>query len=546
MDRRWLALLVLVVASALAWLAWNRGLFGAPTAAAIELDQAQPMPRIEVVRALASVPDVATRAAEVTTVASAIPSVSADTLRCQVLGGDGQPRDGVPVFLLRARDESESDIEKVDPEKAEFLGERTTANGGRVEFAIDGRELLFVCSIVEKERVDARAWVGDAREIVLRFPRAMESGFEVVVVTEAGDPVREYSLRLWRSRGDSMTHVAEHEVRSADGRFRCEIGSLSKRETLVLNVVGPIEFEPESPRYTYDQLLEGGERRVVLVEKTGGMRGIVVTSSGAPVEGARVAWSESRESDELINTDTDAHGTFVLNAKARRDRGILFVAADGHAPFAGAITEVPTSIERELRVELGSGAVLEGVVTKAGAPLQGAYVIAWIASSRPQGFGATGFWFRSAMTGADGRYRMEQLPRSALLVAARPPEGKDPSIPRGFEQVKRVEVVDGPNRHDLVLGPGLVLRGSFDANTPKNCALFLELHVARDPSIPWSTSSCTNGEEFQIAVPRGLDATLRVWLNSNAVFELPIPATNESVDLGEIEIEKSQFRAPGR
>lgn len=547
MDRRWLALLVLLVASALAWLAWDRGLFGAPAAGAVELGPTAAMPRIEAIRALAVAPEAATRAADVTTVASAIPSDAAvDTLRCQVLGGDGRPRAGLPVFLLRARDALQSDVGELDPEKSEFVAEKRTSDNGRVEFSLATRDLAYVWTQVEKERVDARAWVGDAREIVLRFPRAIESGFEVVVVTEAGDPVPEYSLRFMRTRGNSTTDIGTHEVRSADGRFRGEIGTnLSKRESLLLNVIGPIEFEPASPSYTYDEVLSGAEHRIVLVEKTGGMRGIVVTSSGTPVEGARVAWAESREADGSIGATTDARGRFVFAATARRDRGFLFVGADGHAPFTSAIDEVPTSVERELRVELEPGAVLEGVVTTAGVPVQGAFVIAWIANSRPQGFGLTGSWFGSATTGADGRYRIEHLPRGALFVAVRAPEGKGPRIRRGFEQVKRLEILDLENRHDVLLETGIALRGSFDADMPANCALFLELYAVRDPSMPWSTSTCTNGEDFDIAVPRGSDAILRVWLNSNALFELPIPATNESLDLGEIEIERSQFRAPG-
>ncbi len=543
MKRRWLAFVVVVVVLAIAALVLWRG--ERADAGAAGPDEREPVPSVAAIRALAAVPEAAPRSSALPVDEPAAMPATSDSVRCLVLGGDGQPRDGVPVFLLRTRDDVEQDAEKLDPEKSEFLGERKTADGGRVEFPIDSRGLLFVCSIVEKERVHVAAWVGNAREVVLRYPPVYTGDFEIEVVTEAGAPVPEYVLRAWSDRGESMTSVLDTTVRSADGRFRCAIANkVSSRETLVLQVIGPVEFAPVASRYTYDQVLEEGVRRIVLVEKKGGVRGTVVTSAGVPVEGARVTWTESRDDSWGVGATTSARGEFVLDAKALRDRGVLCVQSDGHAPFLSAMPEVATSVAGELRVELEAGAALEGLVTLDGEPLPDAFLIAWIASSRPHGFGPAGFWSSSAETGSDGRYRIERLPRGQLFVAVQPMSVRH-GVRRYYGGVQRVEITAALQQHDVRISPEVHVRGSLDVDVSKRARFFLEVYDARDPSIPWSTSQCTNGEEFELAVPRASDATLRIWLNPSAMHEVPIPATSEPLDLGEIEIEMARLRPPG-
>jgi hypothetical protein len=92
------------------------------------------------------------------------------------------------------------------------------------------------------------------------------------------------------------------------------------------------------------------------------------------------------------------------------------------------------------------------------------------------------------------------------------------------------------------LTTGITVRGSLEFRGRPNAALFLQLFESHDPTTPWSTATTQVGKDFELALPRSSDAILRIWMNANALCEVPIPAASGPIDLGEIELTKDHFR----
>jgi len=543
MQRRplvWIALLSVLILSA--FLAAWKGGFTPGISGGVEPDERAANTRIETLRALISAP-AGDDDARSSAIRASVPSASVDSVQCLVLDDEGKPRAGVPVFLLRPSDELESELERIDPEQSSFAIERPTADDGRVEFRFASRERLYVLALVESESLIARAWVRDAREITLRFPPTI-GAFEIEVVTQAGVPVPEYSLTLHRERGSTLGSIGEHAVRSPDGRFATSIErALAPHERLVVGIRPSIEFDPAHARYSLDDLSAGTVHRIVVTEDVAGrLRGVVVHRGGEPLVGATVTWTSTRDSTDGVSERTDASGAFVLGALAVAGRGYLSAESFGLAPYLRPLTEVPVSAAGELWIEVEAGGVVEGRVTSGGMPVPKARVVAWVASARPESFGRLPDWRAGATTDAEGRYRLDHVPQGTLLVGVVAPT---PSARREcLTNVHGLEVYDVSQVHDITLTTGVRVRGEFDADFSDDAALFLQIIASADAQTPSSTATCTAGESFELEVPRSRASMLRIWLNAGARIDVPIPASGEPIDLGEIELQKKAFRPP--
>ncbi len=494
---------------------------------------------IDAIRALPTEPAPESRST------ATLPATAADSLRCRVIDAEGHPRSKVSVFLLRAQaHDVASEIAALDPETSNFVKEVATSEDGYAQFALATRERAFVMAMIEKESVDVRAWVGDSREIELRLPPPSVGAFEIEVVSDRGVPVSTYTVTLWTLKGNSLSPIATHTVESPDGRFHCSLTrAIHQRLRLRLDIRPPAEFEPKTTDFGRDELLDDKIHRIVVVEKVGGIRGVVVRPGGEPVAGANVNWAESRQGMDGAWAATDIRGIFVLSPSARREIGFIAVVADGYAPYLRPTAEVEATPQAELRIELDPGAVIEGAVTRDGAPLPGTRVIARLANSMPMRLGLGGYWSSLAEADANGHYRLEHVPQGSILIAvdARAEETRGEEI---FSNTQRLEVVQARQEFDIHLVTGITIRGSLDVALPRNSGLHLQVVDAGEPSIELSSGLCLNGEKFQIETPYSRAAILRIWINPTMVYELPIPASADAIDLGKLKLSRSKFHPP--
>ena len=179
---------------------------------------------------------------------------------------------------------------------------------------------------------------------------------------------------------------------------------------------------------------------------------VVCAETGRPVEGARVAAlrgaSVHRAPDAYHEVTTDAEGRFetvAARAKEAHDRTVLEIARDGFASVDLVVHPSPTDVRpHPMRVALQPGAAVRGVVLDAlGNPAANAVVEAFEgrlsagrlrlsggATLRLHGSGATEVIRpRSAVTGADGTFRLTGLARDTEFTIVAKRKGAAPSSP---------------------------------------------------------------------------------------------------------------------
>ncbi len=211
--------------------------------------------------------------------------------------------------------------------------------------------------------------------------------------------------------------------------------------------------------------------------------GRVLDASGAPVPNAKVAagfilsggGSElylKQDSIDTKDTETDAHGRFALDGFSTK---MITVVAGKDGIGRSESTRVPAGTESAtLDLVLQPTAALEGKITRGGAPVPDAIVIA-----APIGAINSNFFVQ---TGPDGTYAHDALAPGAYLVY--PMLGQGGSRPKDM-YVRRIEVTPGKRtRGDIDATPGpvtLTVSIRTDAGAPVPLAHVVVMQTAIDP-----------------------------------------------------------------
>lgn len=337
--------------------------------AAAALSHRDPGPALQAIPAAATPPPVPGSRPPVPGVSGRIPQ----SLRGRVVDGRGRP---VPAALVEA---TRPRLPRV-VDGALLLGHATTDAGGR--FEIPG---------VVEARLTARLGtygfaqldVVDPGPHELRFPA--ESWIEGTVMTPAGAALSGAEVVVRARPRDRSCPAVELAVRSDEvGFFR--LGPLSPAYGAVLEARAP----GRRPQRTPAELREGTTTEADLVLATGRtLAGEIRSDDGSPVEGARV---EVSQGDGLrFLAVSDAAGRFELDGLDDRPATIT-IRHDLHEPYAG--TDSVVTLRRRTAVE--------GRIVPAA---EGLHVVATAGNVR----------YRTPV-GAEGRFRLEGVPRGALRL----------------------------------------------------------------------------------------------------------------------------------
>lgn len=139
------------------------------------------------------------------------------------------------------------------------------------------------------------------------------------------------------------------------------------------------------------------------------LTGTVVNTEGEAVAGAYIL-VDSRsgmQPEHEARTQTDGNGAFTLTDLSP---GVHTIAAH-HAGYAATSVEVDTTRQQEVRIILGAGGMVGGVVTLGGAPVAGVRVNALTMDYR-------GGQIPTSQTDASGRYELKGVTPGMVYVSA--------------------------------------------------------------------------------------------------------------------------------
>jgi len=173
----------------------------------------------------------------------------------------------------------------------------------------------------------------------------------------------------------------------------------------------------------------------VVIELEDGMavEGVVINSDGEPISGAQIfvgSVPDQWQRYQAAMTITKADGAFLIDTLSATDTRVAAYHPD-YAPGAGTFTPAPGRTAY-VEIVLRSGGSIEGVVTEAGEPVQGAFVSGEHVRLEGSDRGP------NASTRADGTYSLTGLANGEYMVRAHLP---NPNRNRPGRSMRRPAVV---------------------------------------------------------------------------------------------------------
>lgn len=332
-------------------------------------------------------------------------------------------------------------------------------------------------------------------------------------------------------RSDPKCPVAES---GDDGRF--DLPALPEEQTFALRA--------EHPRYGFAEsknLRQGpGETRHVVIQLSGVIRVFGRVSRGdaaAPVAGARVS-----SEDGAVSATTGAAGdyemfvplsedpeVFVTEDPARRGEPIKIASypdkrTSREIRWVDAGTHVG-EVEIDFRLQMESAAIAGRVTGERGQPIAGAK----LRFNNAAGWGLRDHetYPTLAITGPDGRYRLNDVPAHAgyvvLLVA-----DSGPATRLGYVSVPaEIEV-----RADFALGSGAI-RGAFVSEAGEPFAVKCPILGARSQANVYYIARCLSDARFELT---GLPPGRYRLENADPNHERPFAIRGADVEVGPGEV----------
>ncbi len=428
------------------------------------------------------------------------PTPRADrTLQLQVVDGDDRtPLAGASVWVRVTRAGSHTEQGVTDDE-------------GRFSVRISSKTTYFLHVVVAQPGFVPIELRWDGSKVPDAYTLALPRGTEIggIVRDEQGRPIagaRVFPRIVGRGPGGPAWYARMGEeiagvLTDAQGRWRSEAlpATAGGDDQVGLEISHPDFF---AGKWTL-MAAEARKRLSVQTLKAGGsISGIVISPTGRPIAGARVAIAPVNHSNSLVRLETDAQGRFRTGGLAAPDQPevTLTVQADGLAAAMRRVTVTgqtpPLVINPDLRKSLTMTADASSVVIRMerrkpmrgrvidaqGRPVPGAAV----ASSSNSNDGAFGW---EATADAEGRFTWFDAPASGTvyLDAYKVPyrQARDRQFPPGSEDAMIVlhrpqhlygNVTDASTgrpieRFRLVIGWGPNLPGGRPEwlhDTPKN------------------------------------------------------------------------------
>ena len=307
---------------------------------------------------------------------------------------------------------------------------------------------------------------GREDEVEFVLPRGLDlSG---IVLDPLRNPVAD--AEIWLSESGNGTEGMVAMTSGPDGRFFMR----DVNDQLEINARAP-RFGPSPAFRPVGSIGETIEAEFLLQKQAASLRVLVVDQEDEPLAGVSIKITELEFRAEgygervhlgnpiPYNGKTDANGTFDA-PHISPGRLELKVSRPDHAPVEESVT-IPAGRLTEHRIQLGRGAVVEGVVASPdGYPLEGV-------SLQIGSYGS--FTSRRTTSAEDGSYRLEGVPTGRIRVSA---EKRDVG-----EILAEFETREGRRtRWDPVIDPGRIFAARL-------------LDEAGGPLVNWMVSADENG-----------------------------------------------------
>ena len=269
------------------------------------------------------------------------------------------------------------------------------------------------------------------------------------VVTPEGKPIEEVQIfSVYNFGGEETAYLEQNLARNPDGKGTFSFAPLPQpfatAKSLQILATAPGYGPGRSP--SFDPSAYNGEELLITLQKGLGVEALVLEAgSPRPISGARVSVVKKTVTGGktvvagLSEVATHADGSARIPGLTQGEYA-LTCGAPGFAPKTVEVS-VEENVATPVRVELGKGAVLSGVVRGAELqPLKGRIVRVLQKIASPPWYGA--FGIASAATDATGAYRIAAIPPGAYTVQS---VGQQEALENNTEGLELV-LAEGENR----------------------------------------------------------------------------------------------------